>query len=117
MQKRFDSYEDVFDWYSTNSSIVQKLEGVTRKSGISFMQYCCLLTIDGSDCATPTSIAESLSLSKSSVSRTLKSLNHKDLIQKRYGESSDQRIIKMFVTEEGSKVIKDVNSKLIKKEV
>ncbi|MGR3741469.1 transcriptional regulator, SarA/Rot family [Companilactobacillus sp. DQM5] len=100
-------------WYIQQSQLMNKLDRIASKYGLSFLQYKILLQIECYKSSSPTDIAKGLKLSRTSVSRSLKGLQKKEMIGRIYGNSDDQRKVEIRVTPSAKKIIEKLSNDLL----
>ncbi|MGR3741938.1 MarR family winged helix-turn-helix transcriptional regulator [Companilactobacillus sp. DQM5] len=112
MIKKYN-YLELNNWYKDQNFLKNKLNQITLKNGLTFSQFSVLLCITEAEISTPTDITNELHTSRSSISRTIRGLQQRELVAKIYGTDNDQRKIILQVTKKGSEVLdktkKDLN--------
>ncbi|MDO1604829.1 hypothetical protein Q2T76_02035 [Lactobacillus sp. YT155] len=109
---------DARSWYLENIKIMNKMNNFTNNYGLGFMQYCMLEMISKSTFETPSHLSEELQMANTSISRAIKKMNSKGLIERLVSEFDDTRRIKITITKHGEQVLqkidKDLNEEFLK---
>lgn len=91
---------------------MNRMNNFTGKYDLGFMQYCMLEMIFYSTFETPSHLACELQISTPSISRSLKKMKKKGLINRLVSEFDDTRLIKITITKQGMQVLQEIDQQL-----
>lgn len=101
------------NWFIKQTKMFNKLDKCASKYGLSFLQFDILLHISEDEYSSPTEIAQTLELSKTSVSRVLKALQRKNLIIKQHDAFDDNRRIDVKITSAGQLIVEELSTEIV----
>ncbi|GKQ42476.1 hypothetical protein RD055328_03990 [Companilactobacillus sp. RD055328] len=112
MDSNTDNMKSLDNWFIKQSKMLNKLDKLANEYKISFLQYNVLLHIKQRGSISPTEIAEAIETSKASISRILRVLQKKGLVDRSYGSTQDRRKIMVSITEEAEIIIEKLTKKI-----
>lgn len=105
-------YDDARNWYLKNIKIMNKMNSFTGTYDLGFMQYCMLEMISLSTFETPSHLADKLQVSNPSISRALRKMHQRGLINRLVSEFDDTRMVKITITNNGKKILQEIDQNL-----
>ena len=98
--------EDIIKWYKETNILMHNVNQLPDQ--ISFEKYMILQSIYDNQVITVTGIARDTQTTNSAASRKISELSKLGLIDKRYADSDDQRVVHLVLTDKGNMVYQEV---------